>query len=57
VAEGAVRRELNAEYWGLTLYRTIVDTLGGMAWARLIFFVVALIAFVIVRRREPTPGR
>ncbi|MDZ4723952.1 MAG: hypothetical protein SGI97_08635 [candidate division Zixibacteria bacterium] len=48
------RPVLNAEYWGLEIYRTIIDTLGGMAWALLIFFVVALIAFVIVRRKEPS---
>ena len=57
VAEGVAKMELTAEYWGLTIYRTIINTLGGMAWALLIFFVVALIAFVIVRKREPTPGQ
>lgn len=57
VAEGVAKVELTAEYWGLTIYRTIINTLGGMAWALLIFFVVALIAFVIVRKREPTPGQ
>ena len=56
-AEGVAKLELTAEYWGLTIYRTIINTLGGMAWALLIFFVVALIAFVIVRRREPTTGQ
>jgi hypothetical protein len=57
VAEGVAKVELTADYWGLTIYRTIINTLGGMAWALLIFFVVALIAFVIVRKREPTPGQ
>lgn len=51
-AKGAVKPVLTPEYWGLELYRTIIQTLGGMAWALLIFFVVALIAFVIVRRKE-----
>jgi hypothetical protein len=55
--EGAAKMELTPEYWGLTIYRTIINTLGGMAWALLIFFVVALIAFVIVRRRDPNPGQ
>ena len=52
VTEGAARPVLNAEYWGLELYRTIIQTLGGMAWALLVFFVVALIAFVLVKRKE-----
>jgi len=46
------RPELTAEYWGLEVYRTIIDTLGGMAWALLIFFVASLIAFVIAKRKE-----
>lgn len=44
---------LTPEYWGLEIYRTIIETLGGLAWALLVFFVVALIAFVIARRKEP----
>lgn len=50
--EGIIKPILNAEYWGLTIYRTIIDTLGGMAWALFLFFIVALIAFVIVKKRE-----
>ena len=49
---GAEKITLTAEYWGLEIYRTIIQTLGGMAWALLIFFVIALIAFVMVKRRE-----
>ena len=48
----ATRPVLTTEYWGLEIYRTIVYTLGGLAWALLLFFVVALIAFVIVKRGE-----
>lgn len=40
---------LNAERWTLEVYRTIVETLQGVAWVLLVYFVVALIAFVIVR--------
>ncbi|MBU0983393.1 MAG: hypothetical protein KKA42_05955 [candidate division Zixibacteria bacterium] len=43
---------LSAEVWGLEIFRTVLDTLGGLAWALFIFFVVALIAFVIVKRGE-----
>jgi hypothetical protein len=43
----------------LEVYRTILQVLQGMAWALLVFFVVALIAFVLVKRGEsksPAPA-
>ena len=44
----------------LEIYRTVIQTLQGVAWALLLFFVVALIAYAIVRRRgrseEPHAG-
>lgn len=52
VAEGATRPVLTAETWSVEIFRSILQTLGGMAWALLIFFIVALIAFVIVKRGE-----
>jgi hypothetical protein len=52
VPEDQLRPVLTPEYWGLEIYRTIMGTLGGMAWALLVFFVVALVAFVIVKRGE-----
>lgn len=36
----------------LEVYRTIIQVLQGMAWALLVFFVVALIAFVLVKAGE-----
>ncbi|HYR68287.1 MAG TPA: hypothetical protein VER77_00240 [Candidatus Dormibacteraeota bacterium] len=42
---------------GLEIYRTIIQTLQGVAWALLVFFVVALIAFEIIRRGEAKQGR
>lgn len=54
--EGAALPLLTAEYWGLEIYRTVIYTLGGMAWALLVFFIVALIAFVIVKRGERKAG-
>ena len=36
----------------LEIYRTIIQVLQGMAWALLVFFVVALIAFVLVKFSE-----
>lgn len=44
--------ELNAERWILELYRTIIGTLQGIAWMLLVFFVFALVAYVIVRAFE-----
>ena len=50
--EPAQRPVLSAQFWALEIYRTIIGTLGGLAWALLVFFVVALIAFALVRRKE-----
>lgn len=51
-SEKFTRPVLTAQYWGLEIYRTIINTLGGLAWALLLFFIAALIAFVIVKRGE-----
>jgi len=44
--------ELTQERWVLELYRTIIETLQGIAWMLLVFFVFALIAYVMVRMAE-----
>ncbi|WP_301362198.1 hypothetical protein [Stutzerimonas nitrititolerans] len=44
--------QLNAARWTLEVYRTIVETLQGIAWMLLVFFIFALIAYVIVRGFE-----
>lgn len=53
--------ELTAETWTLEVYRTIIQTLQSIAWMLLVVFVVALLAFVIVRafeiRRVFTAGK
>lgn len=41
--------ELTKSRWILEIYRTVIETLQGIAWMLLVFFVFALIAFVIVR--------
>lgn len=49
---------LNAERWTLEVYRTVVGTLQSIAWMLLVFFIFALIAYVIVQGLEakrPTP--
>jgi len=43
---------LTNERWVLEVYRTVIDTLQGIAWMLLVFFVFALIAYVIVRAFE-----
>ena len=44
--------QLTTERWFLEIYRTIIETLQGLAWMMLVFFMVALIAYVIVRWSE-----
>jgi len=43
---------LNSDRWILEVYRTIIGTMQGIAWFLLIFFIFALIAYVIVRLIE-----
>jgi hypothetical protein len=43
---------LNADRWVLEIYRTLIGTLQSNAWLLLVFFVAALIAYVIVRGFE-----
>jgi hypothetical protein len=51
---------LNADRWTLEVYRTIIETLQSIAWMLLVFFVAALLAYVIVRgfelRRQASSG-
>jgi len=43
---------LTNERWILEIYRTIIETLQGVAWLLLIFFAVALVAYIIVKALE-----
>ena len=43
---------LTPERWTLEVYRTVIGSLQSIAWALLVFFFVALIAYVIVRWSE-----
>lgn len=47
--ENAQIIELTMDRWILEVYRTIISTLQGIAWLLLVFFIFALIAYVIVR--------
>jgi len=50
--EGAEIVQLTTQRWVLEVYRTIIETLQGAAWMLLVFFVFALVAYVIVRAFE-----
>ena len=49
--------ELTRDRWILEVYRTIINVLQGIAEVLLVFFVIALIAFVLVRIFELRRGR
>ena len=58
--EGAKIVSLTGQRWVLEVYRTVIETLQGIAWMLLVFFVFALVAYVIVRafelkRQKPEP--
>lgn len=44
--------ELTKERWVLEVYQTAIATLQSIAWMLLVFFLFALIAYVIVRGFE-----
>jgi hypothetical protein len=44
--------ELTQVRWNLEIYHTVIATLQSVAWMMLVFFLVALIAYVIVRGFE-----
>ncbi len=47
---------LSPERWTLELTRTIIESLQGCAWLLLVFYVFALVAYVIVRLAEMKRG-
>jgi hypothetical protein len=47
---------LSFDRWIFELYRAAIETLQGIAWMLLVFFVFALIAYVIVRIGEMRTG-
>ncbi|MFC1752881.1 hypothetical protein ACFL96_05735 [Thermoproteota archaeon] len=53
---------LNFDRWVLEIYRTIIGTLSGIAWLLLLFFIFALIGFIIfkifdLKGQRPTHSR
>jgi len=59
VKTGDAVLELTTDRWVLEIYRTIIGTLQSNAWMLLVFFVFALLAYVIVKglelRKEHAP--
>jgi hypothetical protein len=49
--------ELTRDRWVLEVYRTIIEALKDIAWLLLVFFIFALIAYVIVRAFELRRGK
>lgn len=47
---------LSVERWVLEIYRTIIASLQSIAWMYLVVFIVALIAYVIVKGFELRRG-
>ncbi len=45
-------RILTSDRWVLEIYSTIIGTLQSVAWMLLVFFLVSLIAYIIVRGQE-----
>jgi len=40
---------LTPERWVLGVFRTVIDTLQALAWLLLLFFLFAMVAYVIIR--------
>jgi len=43
---------LDINHWVLEVYQTVIGTLQGIAWLLLVFFVFAMLAYVIVRVKK-----
>lgn len=48
---------LNSDRWVLEIYRTVIGTAQTITWLLLVFFVVALIAYAILRGAELRQGK
>lgn len=44
--------QLTQERWILEIYRTVIGTLSSVAWMLFVFFIFALLAYVIVKGLE-----
>lgn len=48
---------LNSDRWVLEIYRTVIGTAEAITWLLLAFFVVALIAYALLRGAELRQGK
>ncbi len=58
--DGTITHVLDTNHWVLEVYETVIGTLQGIAWMLLVFFIFAMIAYIIVRagshkNERPTP--
>jgi hypothetical protein len=51
-APEGTRLVLDGDRWVLEVYGTIIGSLQGLAWMLLVFFLVSLVAYVLVRGFE-----
>ena len=50
--EGGKTLVMDGERWMVEIYRTVIGTLQSVAWMLLVFFLFAMIAYVILRAME-----
>lgn len=55
--KGGVQLTLTPEFWGLEIYRTIIGSLAGLAWALLVFFVASLMVYAVIKLKEMVSDR
>ncbi|WP_440025959.1 hypothetical protein [Chromobacterium amazonense] len=59
--KGSTQLELSGQRWMLELYTAGIETLRSIAWVVLLFFLFAMLAYVIMRavefRRQEAEGR
>jgi hypothetical protein len=48
---------LNSDRWVLEIYRTVIGTAQSITWMLLVFFVFAVIAYVLLRGAELRQGK
>lgn len=50
-SEGVIL-QLSSDRWIIEIYKSIIGSLQGIAWMLLVFFIIALISYVIVKGFE-----
>lgn len=58
--KNGVLLELTPDRWVIEIYKTIIESLQSIAWVLLIFFLFALLAYVVLRgfeMKRTSPGQ